>query len=98
MDNNEWWHRSSDRKHMCVNIRGALNQIPRNNRKNGWITDDNGNAVTNNEAIDMLLDEISKGRRVIPAGDCDNFDYQTGCKGHGNVIVMYDWAWENGNG
>ena len=22
------------------------------------------------------------GHRVLPFDDCDNFDYQTGCKGH----------------
>lgn len=29
-----------------------------------------------------LCDELAKGRRVLPLGECDNFDYQTGCQGH----------------
>jgi len=98
MAQNEWWYKSSEKTHMCVDIRGAIKQIPQNSRKNAWITKDDGSAVTNNQAIEMLLDELANGKRVIPAGNCDNFDYQTGCKGHGNVIVLYDWAWENGNG
>jgi hypothetical protein len=25
---------------------------------------------------------IAEGKSVIPMGDCDNFDFETGCKGH----------------
>lgn len=38
--------------------------------------------VTWQEALDYLYDCLAKGWRVIPVGDCDSFDYQTGCKGH----------------
>lgn len=30
----------------------------------------------------MLQDELALGHEVIPMGDCDNFDWKTGCKGH----------------
>ncbi|HMM31602.1 MAG TPA: hypothetical protein PKB13_07480 [Clostridia bacterium] len=29
-----------------------------------------------------LMDELDAGHECIPIGDCDNFDYKTGCNGH----------------
>jgi len=34
------------------------------------------------ELKDAFLKELSLGHTVIPIGDCDNFDFQHGCKGH----------------
>ena len=73
------------KRHFCMSIKGALN----NNRKNlvrifkDDIFDDEGNvAKTANEIKNFFYDELAKGRRVLPLGDCDNFDYQKGCLGH----------------
>ena len=65
--------------HMSVDLRGML----RNGLyKNGGLQHDDGREMTPDEAFDAICDEIAKGRRVIPLGQCDNFDYQTGCLGH----------------
>lgn len=37
---------------------------------------------TYDEVKSFLLDCKAKGWQVLPCGECDNFDYQTGCKGH----------------
>ena len=65
------------RFHMCLDIRGALN----NGMTAGFMHDD-GSPMTKQEGRDALYDELAKGRRLIPLGDCPTFDYQTGCPGH----------------
>ena len=34
------------------------------------------------ESNSFLYSQLDMGRRVLPMGDCDNFDYQRGCMGH----------------
>lgn len=34
------------------------------------------------ELKNTFIDLLASGKRVIPTGDCDNFDYQKGCQGH----------------
>ena len=63
--------------HMCLDIRGII----RNKSFKGF-TDDNGKPMSKDAVLSALMDELAKGRRVIPLGKCDNFDYQTGCNGH----------------
>lgn len=38
--------------------------------------------MTAKEVKAFLREQLALGRRVLPMGDCDNFDYQTGCRGH----------------
>jgi len=63
--------------HMCLSIRGAI----RNKMFSGF-TDKNGRKLSRNEAENFLFDQLAEGKKVLPIGDCDNFDYQTGCLGH----------------
>lgn len=65
--------------HCCLDITGALK-----NAKDfkGCITVDGKTLMTVKEIRDFLQAQLAMGRRVLPMGDCDNFDYQTGCKGH----------------
>lgn len=52
----------------------------------GVITDtETGQPISDSEARKYLHECLAKGWRVIAFGDCDNFDYQTGCKGHKNL-------------
>ena len=68
--------------HFCADIRGMLNNHTRKGSLNGVFTDETGRKIPHDEARDYLYDCLAKGWRVIPMGECDNFDYQTGCKGH----------------
>lgn len=67
--------------HLCCDIRGLLENYRRKSLK-GVFHDENGRGLTDDEAREYLYDCLAKGWKVIPMGDCDNFDYQKGCKGH----------------
>jgi hypothetical protein len=66
--------------HICLSVRGALW-----NRSFDGFRHNDGLPMTRREAFDGLCDELSKGHEKLPMGDCDNFDWKTGCRGH-NVI------------
>lgn len=83
--------------HMCLDIEGALNLAPKNNRKS-YANHDDGRAMTNNEFRHFLMQSAFEGKRVLPIGDCDNFDYQKGCRGHDVVLLVHDYEFEEGNG
>lgn len=63
--------------HMCMSVRGAIR-----NKAFGGFTDKSGKPVSKAKVQEFLLDELSKGHEVVPMGECDNFCYKTGCKGH----------------
>lgn len=63
---------------MCLNIAGAL----RDNATLRSFTDSNGKPMPVEDVETALLAKLADGWRVYPMGDCDNFDPQTGCKGH----------------
>ena len=67
--------------HCCMSIRGTLENY-RRKKMDGLFRDKSGKHVSDRESRDYLYDCLAKGWRVIPLGDCDNFDYQEGCKGH----------------
>lgn len=48
----------------------------------GCITVDGRTLNTVKEIRAFLYEQKAMGRKVLPMGDCDNFDYQTGCLGH----------------
>ena len=65
--------------HMCLEISGAI--------KNpqmfiGNITVDGKTLYSVPEIVNFFQSQLDMGRRVLPCGDCDNFDYQKGCLGH----------------
>jgi len=68
------------RVHMCLCVSGALRW--KDSRLAGLFTKEDGSECTGREAREYLKLQDYLGRRVIPVGDCDNFDYNTGCRGH----------------
>lgn len=66
--------------HMSLEIKLVLKLG--NDSLKGLFDKDNGQSCTHKEAEDYLLECLAKGWEVLPIGDCDNFDYKTGCKGH----------------
>lgn len=39
------------------------------------------------EIRNFFVGQLAKGHEVVPAGECDNFDYKKGCQGHKEVKV-----------
>jgi len=71
------------RVHMCMSVRGALNWDKATLKRNArGMSDPYGNPMTPDQVRNALMDELAQGHEVIPLGECDNFDFKTGCKGH----------------
>lgn len=81
--------------HMCLCVRGALKQLNASRAKKSCFNDDHGRPLSRLEAIDGLLDELTKGHETIPmhkgcanpcknSAKCKGFDYgpEGGCPGH----------------
>ncbi len=77
--------KGTTRVHMCMDVRGAI----RNKSFDGFQHPD-GKAMTRREAEDALFELHSTGVKVIPLGSCDDFDDQTGCRGHRSPRI--DWV------
>lgn len=67
------------RIHLSLDIRGGIK-----NAKDlrGCITVDGKTLNTTAEVKNFLKGQLDMGRKFLPYGDCDNFDYQKGCLGH----------------
>lgn len=68
-------------RHMSLNIEGALRFYGKKSMR-GLIKEDNGAEWTDKMVRDYLKKCLSEGKKLLPIGDCDLFDYQTGCPGH----------------
>lgn len=70
--------------HLNVDVRGLLNQPKRTLERNwkGAFTVGGRKLMKADEIRSALMDELSKGHERLPMGDCDNFDYKKGCRGH----------------
>ena len=71
--------------HMCMSVRGPLTNWPAREWKRAlkYITKDDGTPYRTVEELKaVFLEELARGHEVIPLGECDNFDWKTGCKGH----------------
>lgn len=65
--------------HLSLDIKGSL----RNPKiLKGCIIYNGKTLNTEKEIKEFLQYQLSLGRKFLPMGDCDNFDYQTGCMGH----------------
>jgi hypothetical protein len=67
--------------HLCIDLRGALTNF----KAGKWrdcCTDDDGKKMSPHQVQRYFLDQLALGRRVVPMGKCEGFDYQTGCPGH----------------
>lgn len=67
-------------RHVALNVRGAL-AWPKRELK-GLLTDNDGRKLSPDQARSALMDMLSQGIELLPIGDCDGFDYKTGCAGH----------------
>ena len=65
--------------HVCIDIDRAIENAK---MLKGFITLDGRTLQTVAEIRAFLREQKKIGRRVLPIGDCDNFDYEKGCLGH----------------
>lgn len=71
--------------HMCISVRGVLSRNDRDLVKewgHGAITYKGKKLYSAIEIREAFFDELAKGHEVIPLGECDNFDFKEGCRGH----------------
>lgn len=66
-------------RHLCLDIRGGI-ACARD--LCGCITVDGKVLRTVPEVKNFLQEQLDLGYKVLPMAECDNFDYQTGCRGH----------------
>ena len=66
-------------RHMALDIEGGIINAK---LLKGCITVDGNVLETTKEVRNFLKGQLKMGRRVLPMGECDNFDYQKGCLGH----------------
>lgn len=66
-------------RHVSLDVAGGI-QAAKDLR--GCISVEGRTLETTKEVREFLRYQLAMGRRVLPLGGCDNFDYQTGCKGH----------------
>lgn len=65
--------------HLSLDIDGGIQNA---RLLKGCITVDGRVLNTVKEIRAFLYEQKAMGRKVLPMGDCDNFDYQKGCIGH----------------
>ena len=67
------------RYHVCLDIDGGI----RNAKDLVGVIKVDGHPLLRVDEIRRYLNyQKDLGRKVLPCGDCDNFDYQMGCRGH----------------
>lgn len=69
-------------RHMCMDMRGFLRHTKYPSGFRGLFKDNDGKQMSPEMAREALFDALAKGWRLLPCGDCEGFDYQTGCPGH----------------
>ena len=75
----------SIRFHTCIRVRIVIKQF--RDFYGTWgcmFHKKDGSLATYEEVMEYFLSELEKGHELIPAGECDNFNYAKGggCQGH----------------
>ena len=65
--------------HIHINIEGAMHNAE---AFIGAVIVDGKMLQTVEEVKQFFRSQLDLGRKILPVGDCDNFDYQRGCRGH----------------
>lgn len=66
-------------RHMALDIEGGIRNAA---MLKGAITVDGKTLMKVGEIREFLRAQLALGRKLLPMGNCDNFDYQKGCLGH----------------
>lgn len=66
---------------MSLNLKGALRNAGKG--EINYLSDEDGNFITDKEAREYINECISKGYKLMPVPSCEGFDpYEKGCPGH----------------
>lgn len=65
--------------HLCLDIEGALNKARHDPNLAASMF---AGISDSKEVIKILEQNLRIGRKVLPFGECEGFDYRTGCPGH----------------
>ncbi len=68
--------------HMALDIEGFMSNAAFPKDYRGMFKHDDGRPMAPDEARAELFNQLRRGRKMLPMGACDNFCFQTGCKGH----------------
>lgn len=66
---------------ISLSLKGALTNWKKKDFKNVLQSDD-GKYLSPEETKQQFLDWLAEGKLKVPFGECDNFDYIKGCRGH----------------
>ena len=73
------------RVHMCHGIEWPLLNWGNRDWKKAlkYMSKNDGSKFSTVEELKLaFMAELTQGHKVVPIGDCDNFDWETGCRGH----------------
>ena len=70
--------------HFAQDVRGALRNWDKRMMKRmaSSIIVDGKRLKTADEVREFFMDCLASGKELLPMGDCEGFDYKTGCPGH----------------
>lgn len=72
------------KQHMGMSVRGALRWSKAEFRKALlWMKKSDGRPFQCVDELRQALEaQLAQGHEVVPCGECNNWDWKTGCKGH----------------
>lgn len=73
---------SKTRRHLSLSVKGALRFKSTLQSLVNCTTDDGKTLTTIDEVRAFLESELAQGHELLPFGECEGFDYKTGCPGH----------------
>jgi hypothetical protein len=69
------------RRHMSINIASAI-KWPDEDLKNIFSDSETGKSLPAAEVREILTGMLEEDKEKFPCGNCETFDYITGCPGH----------------
>jgi hypothetical protein len=76
------------RTHLSIDIGKAI-KWPDKDLENIFSDAETGKSLPASEVRDILTGMLKEGKEKFPCGNCETFDYITGCPGHPQNENMY---------
>lgn len=69
--------------HISQSVAGAIRDWSKNDwKRNAKSITVDGKYMSGEDLRDIWIELLASGTRYVPLGECDNFDPQSGCRGH----------------